>query len=345
MPAGEVRQKLDAAGFTGRAHLHDQQRRPASRPVVMMVNSFLSELGKRLAERWFSVLVLPGALYLALAVVAHTLGHNRPFDLPFLIDRITAWASTPAAGTLGGQIMSLVAVLAGSAAVGLVARSLSALVERATLAADWRDWPSPLRRYVSRLVRRRQESWTTRAAAWHQLRRDALDGAVRGERTDSSERHAAYRAMSRISAERPDRPTWCGDRLHAAAIRLERDFHLQLDVVWPHVWLILPDSARSEITAAGQGINRATARTAWAVLCLVLALVWWPAAAVAAVLFLSGHRGCRAATDLYALLLESAAQLHIRDLAERLGLDGTGTPEETGERVTRMLEGTLPPPP
>ncbi|MEV0636537.1 hypothetical protein AB0I77_16540 [Streptomyces sp. NPDC050619] len=311
----------------------------------MMVSSFLSELGKRLAERWFSVLVMPGALYLALAVVAHTLGHSRPFDLPFLIDRITDWANTPAAGTLGGQVVSLVAVLAASAAVGLVARSLSALVERATLAADWRDWPPPLRRHVGRLVTRRQERWRTRAAAWHRLRRDAIDRAVRGERTDSVERHAAYRAMTRICAERPDRPTWCGDRLHAAAIRLERDFHLQLDLVWPHMWLVLPDNERAEITAAGQGINRATAQTAWAVLCLVLALFWWPAAAVAAVLVLSGHRGCRAATDLYALLLESAAHLHIRDLAERLGLDGTGTPEETGERVNRILEGTLPPPP
>ncbi|WP_326770755.1 hypothetical protein OG978_44460 (plasmid) [Streptomyces sp. NBC_01591] len=44
------------------------------------MGGLLSELGKKLAERWFSLLVLPGALYLAVLAVAQTLGHTHPFD-------------------------------------------------------------------------------------------------------------------------------------------------------------------------------------------------------------------------------------------------------------------------
>ncbi|MER5626420.1 hypothetical protein ABT061_35860 [Streptosporangium sp. NPDC002544] len=36
------------------------------------MNGFLSEIGKKLAERWVTLLALPGLLYLAAAMVGHT---------------------------------------------------------------------------------------------------------------------------------------------------------------------------------------------------------------------------------------------------------------------------------
>lgn len=309
-----------------------------------MINSLLSELGRKLAERWLSLLVLPGALYLSVAAAAHTLGHAHPFDLNRLTQRVTAWANEPAVSGVGGQVVLLAAVLAGAAAVGCAVQGSAALLERIMLAADWRDWPRPLRWLTVWRVERRTQRWQEHAVAWHRHREHAAVALARGRRTDPSERRAAYRAMTRIAAERPDRPTWCGDRLNAVAIRLERDHHLDLSTCWPHLWLILPEATRLEITAARQALVRATGLIAWALLYLPLAVWWWPGAALGLTLALAGRHRARAATDIYALLLEAAVHVHVRDLAEHLGLERDSSPDEMGNAITRRLEGTPPPP-
>ncbi|MFF3453111.1 hypothetical protein ACFYXH_02055 [Streptomyces sp. NPDC002730] len=310
------------------------------------MGGLLGELGKKLAERWLSLLVLPGALYLAVVAAARTLGHTHPFDMSRLTGRITAWANAPAAATVGGQVVLLAAVLAGAAAIGLVAQALGSLAERLHLAADWRTWPTWGRRLSNRITTRRQDRWRTAAEVWHHRREDAAVALTRSIRTDPADRHAARAAMTRISPEQPDRPTWSGDRIHAAAVRLERDYHLDLAALWPHLWLILPETTRTEITTARQALTRATALTAWALLYLPLALWWWPAAVITATLALiSRHRTCTAA-DTYATLLEAAARLHARDVADHLGLDSTGPlTHESGGALALHVTPSPPPPP
>ncbi len=51
--------------------------------------------------------------------------------------------------------------------------------------------------------------------------------------------------MLRIATEAPDRPTWSGDRIHAVTVCLERDLHLDLPLVWPHLWLTLRENCRA----------------------------------------------------------------------------------------------------
>ncbi|MFE1989166.1 hypothetical protein [Streptomyces mirabilis] len=310
------------------------------------MGAFLSELGKRLAERWLSLLVLPGALYLAVAAAAYALGQSHPFDLARLTRRITEWAAHPAAGSVGGQVVLLAAALVAASAVGLAAQGLGSLAERACLAADWSAWPVPLRQLAARRTARRRERWTDAARVWHRQRE--LDAGARARRrpADPAARHAAERAMTRIAPEEPARPSWSGDRLNAVAVRLERDHQLELATLWPHLWLALPEETRTQITAARQGLTRATTLSAWALLYLPLAAWWWPAALVATVLALTARARTRAATDTYALLLEAATRLHTRDLAARLGLDATGPlGPEVGDTLTRHLTPTPPPPP
>ncbi|WP_416518540.1 hypothetical protein [Streptomyces achromogenes] len=310
------------------------------------MGGLLSELGKKLAERWVSLLVLPGALYLAVAATAHTLGHRRPFDLTRLTQQIGTWASDPVTKTAGGQVVLLVAILAAAAAVGLAAQALGSLAERLCLAADWPAWPPPLRQFAARLTTRRRDRWARAACTWHQHRDEAARALLRGQRADPAARHAAERAMTRIASEEPCRPTWSGDRLNAVAVRLERDHHLDLATLWPHLWLILPEETRAEITAARQALVRANALTAWALLYLPLAAWWWPAALITVLLTLMGRARARTATDTYATLLEATARLRTRDLADCLGLNpcATLTPE-TGDALTRHLAPTAPPPP
>ncbi|MGW6740688.1 hypothetical protein ACWGDX_08070 [Streptomyces sp. NPDC055025] len=131
--------------------------------------------------------------------------------------------------------MLLAAVLAGAAAVGLAAQALGSLVERLWLAADWPTWPTPFHQIAAWRTTRRRCRWTTAARTWHQHREDAARALARGQRAEPADRHAAEHAMTRIATEEPARPTWSGDRLNAAAVRLERDHGIDVATTWPHL--------------------------------------------------------------------------------------------------------------
>jgi hypothetical protein len=309
------------------------------------MGGLLSELGKKLAERWLTLLVLPGALYLAVVASAYNLGHSHALDIHRLTSQITTWAKDPAVTTIGGQVLLLAAVLAGAAGAGLAAQSLGSLMEQLIFAANWRTWPPPLRRLADWRVTSRKTRWDTAHAAYHEHREAAGKALALGHRLGSEKRHAAHRAVTRISPEPPDRPTWSGDRIHAVSIRIERDLHLNLVTVWPHLWLTLPDTTRTEITNARQALTRATTFAGWALLYCLLIIYWWPAVLITFVLLFTVWQRTRIATDTYAQLLEAATRLNAGDLARKLGIDHTGPLNtQTGESLTDLLH-TQPPPP
>src|SRR5215472_13375151 len=109
------------------------------------MGGFFDELGRRLAERWISLLVLPGALYIAAATVAHALGQAHALGVADLSEQIKLWARSPIAASVGGQIVVLAASLTAAASAGLAAQALGSAVERLMLAASWNGWIRPLR--------------------------------------------------------------------------------------------------------------------------------------------------------------------------------------------------------
>ena len=311
------------------------------------MGGFLGELGKKLAERWLSLLVLPGTLYLAVVAAAYALGQRHALDVPYLISRITTWAKTPAANSIAGQVIVLAAVLAAAAGAGLAAQALGSAVEHLTLAAGWRGWPWPLRTLADKLADSRRGRWTAAHDRYHQLK-DQAEKARHdsGQRPDPAARYAAYRAWMRISLEEPDRPTWCGDRINATSIRLSRDLNINLPDLWPVLWLHLPDQARAEITNARADLSRATTLAGWAVLYAPLTGWWWPASLVTTTLALTAWRRTRTATDTYAHLLEAATRLYLTTLASQLGLPPDDlSPPALGATITHQRLPTPPPTP
>ncbi|MCX4529287.1 hypothetical protein OG982_26935 [Streptomyces sp. NBC_01551] len=319
------------------------------------MSGFWSGLAGKLAERWLTLLVLPGAFYLATAATAHALGWAHALDLPQLIDSITTLSKNPIATNVGGQIVLLAAILTAAAAVGMAAQALASVVERVTLAADWRTWPRPLRRVAEQQTNRRRKAWTAAHATYHQLlaaaeAARAADGTQLPDNHDeltvaTDKRHAADRQRTHIGLEEPDRPTWSGDRLHAVAVRVHRDLHLNLPIVWPYLWTVLPENARTDLTTARTALTKATTLTAWALLYLPLTLVWWPALPLSAGIALTGWRKTRTSTDTYAQLLEATIQLHLTTLATQLGIPHTAGPNPAlGDTLTYHLR-TQPPAP
>jgi hypothetical protein len=309
------------------------------------MSGLLSELGKRLAEKWLTLLVLPGALYLAVGIAGHILGQTRPFGVPHLIDDISSWPNRPLVRNTGGQVVLLAAALAVSAAAGLLAQAVGSLAERLCLAPDWNTWPAALRDVARRRVEGRTKRWAAAEASYRQQCDKAAAALAHGHRLDPTQRLAAYHAMTRISLERPARPSWSGDRINAVAVRLDRDYHVDLAAVWPYLWVTMSDSTRTQVTATREAVARATTLSGWALLYLLLAVEWWPAALIAATLAVVGRQRTRAASDAYAAFLEAAVRLHTPELAHRLGLEHTGPLDaQTGEALTRLLLGPSEPP-
>ena len=335
------------------------------------MSGFWSGLTGKLAEKWLTLLVLPGALYLATATTAHILGHTHALGLHRFIITLTTWAKNPTATTTGGQIVLIIGVLLAAAATGLLVQALAAVTEQLTLATGWQTWPRPLRGIAARRTRARRTAWNTAHTRYHQLdtqletltnsptahpstpssadilTRSCGDLAAADLAADTRrQRDAAFRERVRISLEEPQRPTWSGDRIDAVTVRLERDFHLHLPTLWPYLWLTLPDTARTELTTARTQLTQATTLLAWTPVYLTLTLWWWPAFFLAAGIALTGRRRLHTAADTYAQLLEATTRLHLTTLADHLGIDTTHMkPHDLGQTLTHRFHTQPPPPP
>lgn len=174
------------------------------------MNTFLAELGKRVAERWLSLLVLPGALYLAVAAAGSmVLRHSGWYDLEILADYVNRVAARRRG--IGQVVLIGAALLLGSGGVGLVAQSVSGGVTRLWLAAG----RGPVGR---RLTGRRRKRWQR----VHEAYRNALLQRYRrqqgwGRRTTPARCRtplgfSSYVTGSALSNRtgRPGWPTGCG---------------------------------------------------------------------------------------------------------------------------------------
>ncbi|AZP14898.1 hypothetical protein EJC51_01265 [Streptomyces aquilus] len=307
------------------------------------MSGFLGQLGQKLAERWLTLLVLPGALYLASAACARALGQTHPIAVNRLSGHVTAWSHSRTAATTAGQVLVLAGVLAGAAAAGLAAQALGSAIERGVLAADWRQWPFPVRDIAARRTASRRARWDALHEEYSALYRAAGPTGTTVTDEDRDRRLATWHRKTRIAAERPERPTWSGDRINTAAVRLKRDRHLDMGTLWPHLWLTMPETTRTQITDARQDLTRATTLGGWTVLYAALTWWWWPAAVLAGVLTAVARHRIRAATDTYATLLEAAARLHTGELAAALGVSDADSTAESGDVVMSLLR-PLPPP-
>jgi len=116
------------------------------------VNAFLGELGKKLAERWLTLLVLPGLLYLSVLTVAAILGQHHATDVGMLRAWVDTAAAAPASSSPAVVLAGAIGILSGAAGAGLAATALGQLIQQV--------WTTPGRRAPARwLTRWRRDRW------------------------------------------------------------------------------------------------------------------------------------------------------------------------------------------
>lgn len=299
------------------------------------MNAFFNELGKRLAERWLTLLVLPGLLFVATVYAASVLGQSHWYDLPLLRQRLTALAVAPAARTTGGVVLAAAVALLAASAAAFIAQSCAFVMTRAWLG----DWPRVLGLLSQALTARRKRCWQLAAQRYEVAllakARQIQGSDSGGELEDTTALNAA---RNRISLEPPQRPTWAGDRMASVAVRVDRAYDLDLVSAWPRLLLVLPDAAREELRAASERFDAASRLAGWSLLYLATAPWWWPGAVLGSTAALIAWVRSRSATDSYAELVEAAVDVHGGLLAQALGLGGEGplTPER-GLTVRRRI--------
>ncbi|MET7688228.1 hypothetical protein ABZT06_09640 [Streptomyces sp. NPDC005483] len=299
------------------------------------MGGFFQQLAKTLADRWISLLVLPGAFFLGAVWLSLGLGHADAWNVALLTRQAEDAMARIADLSSGAQALLVVAVLAAASGVGFVVQALAAITRRVWLG----PWPRPFAPVAAARTARRR-------ARWHRLveERRALEAAGPATRTREQQDRidtVAHR-ITRLAMAEPGRPTWMGDRIHAVESIAYHRYGLDLAYGWSRLWLVLPDPARTELTTAQSAFAAAVATGTWAVPYLLLTVVWWPAVLVAAGIGLTGWARARSAVADLTTLTEAALDLYGRTLAAALGMgdatEGTGplTISE-GERISDLV--------
>jgi hypothetical protein len=292
------------------------------------MNALLATLGSKLTERWLNLLVLPGALFLAVAAVGTVLGQRHWHDVDRLRSTLDDLSASPALDRTGTAALLVALVLLTATAASIAAQFLGGAVERYWL----RFGRDPLSRA---LTARRERQWKEKHA---ELERTVVrtqtdpsgagvNGAVTVPRSAWERIQTLTEARDDIALRAPTRPTWYGDRMQAAADRVESAYGVDLAVLWPRLWLILPEPAVRQIQLGRDSFSAAARLMAWGVGYALLACWWWPAGLVAIGCGAVARSRARTALDALAGLIEAAVDVHGRELAARVGLIA---PEATG---------------
>lgn len=280
------------------------------------MTALIGEVTKRLPDRWLAGTLAPGLLWLAVAVLAVRLGHAHPFSPAEL-----ARAARSTGVLIRDQLAEAVAfgLLAIGAAV--VVSSVARLAGGVTRSLWLGRWRGPLAEPAAVLTRWRRDRAEARLAA----------------------------AGTRLPADYlPRTPTWIGDRLRLADVRVGAQYGLSLALIWPRIWQLVDVDTRTLVQQARARFELAGTLAGWSACYLVLVVFWWPAGLVAAVLLgVAWWRG-RLAAAVFGDTIESTVDLQHRALAAALGHPvetGRPLPPATADAINDQLhKGATPQP-
>jgi hypothetical protein len=268
----------------------------------------LTEVGKRIATRWFTEVLLPGLLLVAVIGCALALGHGQALDSDALVAAAERmWARLR--GHPVRWVVELALAVAAAGLIGVAARGIGRLVQR-----FWLRERHVLPQWVQFRLRR-----------WSRHQR-ALTAASR-------------HGVEPVRAYLPQRPTWMSDRLRLIEARIRGQYWFSSTLAWPRIWLLTSEEVHAPVRHARARFDEACILAGWAVPYFLVGLYWWPAGLIGLTTTLVAWRRARLALDEFATLVESTIDIHWRTLVTALGVTITGDALTVGEAA--LIEDRL----
>lgn len=289
-----------------------------------MLTKFWEGIGSKLSERFIAAVFSPAfAFWLGGALAWAWRNRNKGY-----LETLDAWANRLDTLPIFAQVALVILALLGVTASGFVAQRLSLPVLR-LLEGYWPGWLRPLRDALVTRKQHRFEKWgdqwqKLQAIDEHKLTRRQYDELV-----DLEDRLRGTPSSARVM------PTRLGNILRAAEGRPEDRYGLDGVRCWPRLWLMLPDTTRTELTTSRGSLDASAVGWLWSALFVVWTpLAWWAApVGIAAAVFM--YRELLTSAEVFGELFVSAYDLHRSSLYEATRWPLPSTPAE--ERQTGSL--------
>ena len=187
--------------------------------------------------------------------------------------------------------------------------------------------------------------WQNKQIKRKQQRRDQLfDKDCKGlpplTRTELAE-YANLDSELDYIPEEPERlPTKLGNLLRTIESRPGEKYGLNIFICWPRLWLILPESVKTELTTARANLETTARIWLWGLLFLVWTPYTYWAIAISIITMILAYRWMLQAAGTYGQLIESSIDLHRHLLYKQLRWKLPTNPVEEkqqGEKLTAYL--------
>jgi hypothetical protein len=293
-----------------------------------MLAKFWEAAGGKLAERWAGVSAHALVFWLAgLAAWMHHRGGLRALVAP------SDWLGrqSPIVQALAVVTLLIAVILSGIAVDSATSHALR------LLEGYWPRWAGGLRRQLISAYHRRADR---DKLAWQQAH-------ARVQADDlSCDDLAAYAVLERRRRRRPSTPayfmpTGIGNILRAAERRPADKYGLDAITVWPHLWLLLPETTRADLRGARKSLDSAVRAAIWgAAFCLFTVLTWLALPVGLGVFLISITVVIPARAGVFGDLFEAAFDLHRAALYQQLRWPLPANPQEeapAGRQLTAYL--------
>ncbi|RME41147.1 MAG: hypothetical protein D6794_01080 [Deltaproteobacteria bacterium] len=227
------------------------------------MTEFLSQLTKDLHGKWVERLFGPAFLFWAGGLLLRI----GPQNLPAKWEELAALPLVTQTALLIGAVLVL-------AASDRLAEALGFRILR-FLEGYW-GWPRPLAAWRARW---RQKGIQKARQRWSALMEKQMEGKLTWrERSELSRLEARRHYTPRDEEDLT--PTRLGDILRTAETRPRQRYGLDPVLLWPHLWLLLPEDIRDNLSVARQQMDRMAQAWFWGLLFSLWAIGAWPSVKV-----------------------------------------------------------------
>ncbi|WP_406356318.1 hypothetical protein [Streptomyces sp. NBC_00658] len=294
-----------------------------------MISTFFGSMASRVAERW-AAMSGPALTFWLGGFLAWARGHG---GLHAAAKRLSAH-STPTQAT---AVLLALLVVACSA---LVVQRLTAPFLR-LLEGYWPAWKWLTGVRESR-IRRIETKADSDENQWQVLAGQVQNGvpATRAQVRDFA--RLDRRLRRRPQARSHYMPTGLGNILRASETTPQYKYGLDAVTVWPHLWLLLPDTARQDVQSARRSLDTAAAATLWGLLfCAFAPWTWFAIPVGLTVAAFATFMWIPARAKTFADLLEAVFDLYRTALYRQLRWplpDNPSLEVTAGRRLTTYLQ-------